>query len=408
MTKGWCGQAYKDLLWRSAFATSVKEFEMCMLELKKMNPKAHEWLKNIPPEHLARSLFQVIHKLRDEQCRAKSDLLFNNIWEVFNVVRCRDRPVITLLEYIRVYCMKRIVNIQSVVDKCTGPLTPTATRIMEYFNKEAHLMKVQWNVGNKYQVLGLFGDQCVMDVMAKTCPCRKYELTGIPCMYVVTACWNMALNDRATPPLEAWVNSCYWLTTSRETYSHKVGRPKKKRKRSKHEDEPFVKDGKLSKKGRTIACQSCENIRHNKATCKGQGRKETTGGNNAKASGLFTADGQGGAGVGVGSKGSSHTRWTKRRVQTEIINGREVGDGIPTQSNAAGGASEWSFLDKGKPMMPVDEDMSLKKISPLAKEIMVMTCKLLQNKNTALYKGKSMMHVEDDMGWYSNEMKEHA
>ncbi|GKE82396.1 hypothetical protein Tco_1552396, partial [Tanacetum coccineum] len=57
-----------------------------------------------------------------------------------------------------------------------------------------------------------------------------------------------------------------------------VRKPNKKRKRSKHEDEQFVKDGKLSKKGITITCQSCGNIRRNKATCKGQG------GNNAEAS----------------------------------------------------------------------------------------------------------------------------
>ncbi|GKA84955.1 hypothetical protein Tco_0806609, partial [Tanacetum coccineum] len=53
-TRGWCGQAYKNLLWRSASATSVKEFEKCMLELKKMNPKAHEWnwkLTGIPCKH---------------------------------------------------------------------------------------------------------------------------------------------------------------------------------------------------------------------------------------------------------------------------------------------------------------------------------------------------------------------
>ncbi|GJV87110.1 hypothetical protein Tco_1531048 [Tanacetum coccineum] len=77
------------------------------------------------------------------------------------------------------------------------------------------------------------------------------------------------MNDRATPPPEEWVNPCYWLTTWRGTYSHKVqpiyetkywakstcpttllppkhhvqvGRPMKKRKRSKHEDELFVKD----------------------------------------------------------------------------------------------------------------------------------------------------------------------
>ncbi|GKA06173.1 heat stress transcription factor B-4-like protein [Tanacetum coccineum] len=51
MKQGWCGQAYKDLLWRAASATNVRDFEKCMLELKTMNPKAHEWLNKIPAEH---------------------------------------------------------------------------------------------------------------------------------------------------------------------------------------------------------------------------------------------------------------------------------------------------------------------------------------------------------------------
>nr|GEV74422.1 hypothetical protein [Tanacetum cinerariifolium] len=142
---------------------------------KTMNPKAHEWLNKIPAKHWARSHFPG---------RAKSDLLLNNICEVFNgkIVGGRDRPVITLLEYIREYCMKRIVNVQGVIDKCTGPLTPTATRIMESIKKEAQLMKVQWNGANKYQISGSLGDQCVVDVVSMTCSCRKWELTGIPCL----------------------------------------------------------------------------------------------------------------------------------------------------------------------------------------------------------------------------------
>ncbi|GKE30334.1 hypothetical protein Tco_1445718, partial [Tanacetum coccineum] len=62
---------------------------------------------------------------------------------VFNgkIVGGRDKPVITLLEYIREYYMKRIVNVQGVIDNCTGPLTPTATIIMESIKKEAHFMK---------------------------------------------------------------------------------------------------------------------------------------------------------------------------------------------------------------------------------------------------------------------------
>ncbi|GKB84541.1 hypothetical protein Tco_0956813 [Tanacetum coccineum] len=89
--------------------------------------------------------------------------------------------------------------------------------------------------------------------------------------------------------------------------------------------------------------------------------------------GLFVAGGQPGrVGVGVESQSSSHTRWTKRKVQTQRLSpqkttptqpaiqpsthsqvpvtetknadGREMGDGIPTQSNATGGASEWFIM----------------------------------------------------------------
>ncbi|GKC36587.1 heat stress transcription factor B-4-like protein [Tanacetum coccineum] len=143
----------------TASATNVRDFEKYMLELKMMNPKAHEWLNKIPAEHWARSYFSG---------RSKSDLLLNNIFEVFNgkIVGGRDKPVITLLEYIREYCMKRFLNVQGVIDKCTGPLTHTATRIIESIMKEAHLMKVQWNRANKYQVSGSLGDQCVVDVVS--------------------------------------------------------------------------------------------------------------------------------------------------------------------------------------------------------------------------------------------------
>ncbi|GKF05038.1 hypothetical protein Tco_0035706, partial [Tanacetum coccineum] len=83
-------------------------------------------------------------------------------------------------------------------------------------------------------------------------------------------------------------------------------------------------------------------------------------------------DGSGGACVGFRSQGSSYSRWTKRRVQTQRLSpqktthrqpafqpstnsqvpvtearnadGREMGDSIPTQSSALGGAIEWSLL----------------------------------------------------------------
>nr|GEW12244.1 hypothetical protein [Tanacetum cinerariifolium] len=173
MKQGWCGQAYKDLLWRAASATNVKDFKKCLYG---------------------------------------------------KIVRGRDKPVITLLEYIKEYCMKRIMNVQGVIDKCTGPLTPTVTRIMESIKKEAHLMKVQWNRANKYQVSGLLGDQCIVDVVSMTCSCRKWELTGIPCKHTVAACWNMALNDRAVPPPKTWASTSYEHSQEIESLKHTLSK----------------------------------------------------------------------------------------------------------------------------------------------------------------------------------------
>ncbi|GJT44201.1 putative transposase, mutator type, MULE transposase domain protein [Tanacetum coccineum] len=249
--------------------------------------------------------------------------------KVFNgkIVGGRDKLVITLLEYIGEYCMKRI---------------------------------------------------CVVDVVTRTCSCKEWELTGIPCKHAIAACWNMV-----APPPEAW-----------------VGRPKKKRKRSKHEDEPFVKDGKLSKKGRTITCQSCINIGHNKATCKGQG------GNNVEASGSASRkaqqaepavgqDGLGGSRVGavIGLSVADGAGDAGRAVgavsETKNADGREMGDGIPTQSSATGGATlgwlleeihvTWAHLEKKRTRLQLyiqGEDDYFLQIMQTASEIMATPSRL--------------------------------
>nr|GEV45806.1 hypothetical protein [Tanacetum cinerariifolium] len=107
-----------------------------------------------------------------------------------------DKPIITLLEYTREYCLRRIVNVQAVFDKCDGPLTPTATRILNSIKKETIYITVQWNDGINYQVSRSFGDQ-----------------------YIVN---NMAFNGLLVGKPKEWVYPCYKLSTWKEVYSHKV------------------------------------------------------------------------------------------------------------------------------------------------------------------------------------------
>ena len=93
-------------------------------------------------------------------------MLLNNLCEVFNskLLKGRDKPIISCLEFIREYLMKRIVNVLKVQRKTQGPLTPTGTRLLEANASLASQYKATWNGGDKYGVEGFQTDQHVVDM----------------------------------------------------------------------------------------------------------------------------------------------------------------------------------------------------------------------------------------------------
>ncbi|XP_076923938.1 uncharacterized protein LOC143586230 [Bidens hawaiensis] len=167
-----------------------------MDELKAFNPDVHFWLSNIHPKHWSKSHFSG---------RVVSDMLINNMCEVFNgkIVEGRDMPIISALEYIREYLMRRIVNVLEVIDKIEGLLTPIATTELQKIRTNAAHYTVQWNGGDLYQVSGIPGKQRVVYLVKRTCTCRRWELTGIPCEHVVAAIWHKALNGGRVDAVES-------------------------------------------------------------------------------------------------------------------------------------------------------------------------------------------------------------
>ncbi|GJX37907.1 mutator type transposase [Tanacetum coccineum] len=231
MKKRWNGNAYKELLWTAASTTTVPEFQ-----------KSHGKGRS-----LAKKLMSV---------RAKSDVLLNNMCEVFNgkLVGGRDKPIISTLEFAREYLMKRF-SVHGIL-----------TRL--------------W-----------------LKLWLEHAPCRRWELTGIPCKHVVATNWVMSLNNEAGIP-EEWVHPCYRLETWKKVYSFKikpirghihwpkcnvpttilppkhqpqVGRTHQRRKNI-GGCEGFIKDvknGKLSRSTKTVTCNKCNTKGHNSRSCTG-------------------------------------------------------------------------------------------------------------------------------------------
>ena len=120
----------------------------------------------------------------------------------------------------------------------------------------------------------------------KTCDCRRWNLTGIPCSYAISC----LRHERIT--LESVVPECYSSNSYLSAYGHnvwpckdkstwqkvggnvilppvyvkKVGRPPKSRKK-----QPYEVQGshgpRLTKHGIQMTCRYCGDKGHNRATC---------------------------------------------------------------------------------------------------------------------------------------------
>ncbi|XP_076930587.1 uncharacterized protein LOC143595476 [Bidens hawaiensis] len=213
-----------------------------MNNLKILNKRCYLWVPKIPPETWSRSHFTG---------RAMSDVLTNNMCECFNskLVDGRDKPIITLLEYIREYVMMKIVNVLKVIDRSSGLLTPYTTQMMESVKKQASKYTLHWNGEDHYQVTGPNGDQCVVNMTTNTCACRRWEITGIPCRHVV------AMYSYKVYPINGmsiWPTSQVPIQITAPKFKKQIGRPKKSRKNStaEREDGGSRKKSKVDAKGK--------------------------------------------------------------------------------------------------------------------------------------------------------------
>ncbi|KAL0446232.1 UNVERIFIED_CONTAM: hypothetical protein Slati_1751100 [Sesamum latifolium] len=116
-TSGFKGLAYKNALWKAARASTPGEFKLRMEELRQLDQTTFDWFNDKPASEWSKSHFTEI---------PKCDML-NNCCESFNanIIDARDKPIITMLEWIREYLMRRLQeNRDKAARKWTGGLCP--------------------------------------------------------------------------------------------------------------------------------------------------------------------------------------------------------------------------------------------------------------------------------------------
>ncbi|KAK1379143.1 hypothetical protein POM88_025887 [Heracleum sosnowskyi] len=215
------------------------------------------------------------------------DVVDSNLSECFNswILEARYKPIISMLDHIRVQCMEKIHVKRDYMARIDTDLCPRIIKKLNYNIEGSKKCTSTWDGGDKCEVKDLEGNQFEVDMKNRICSCRKWQLTGMPCIHGCQAILSI------NAALESFVDEYFKKTTYLKSYSYLMspmkgskewplakqvkllppkarrmpGRPKKHRRREADE----VGGGcRLSKKGVVMKCSRCLVIGHNKATYK--------------------------------------------------------------------------------------------------------------------------------------------
>ncbi|XP_039053182.1 uncharacterized protein LOC120195156 [Hibiscus syriacus] len=118
------------------------------------------------------------------------------------------------MELIRTKIMRRIDCRYEAAEKINGPLCPNIQKKLNIIIDQATRCWATHARGLKYKVECGPGNQHVVDMGSHSCSCRKWDLTGIPCIHAIAV---MQLhNDQPEP----YVHTCYHKSTQLAIYSN--------------------------------------------------------------------------------------------------------------------------------------------------------------------------------------------
>lgn len=273
------GPKLRTLFWEAVKCTNENQFNIKMRQLKDESDGGYEIFMDREPRRFCKSLIST---------HTKTDVIHNNICESFNsyILKTRDKPIIDMLEDIRLKLMTRMPEIVKTLNASSELLCPSVYKKLGSLQKRAKFCTVKPAMDKKFEV-HVFHETVIVDLISKECSCKAWSLTGIPCFHGI-ACINHVRDDPAI-----YVDKFYHRANCLEAYKHYLapiygprdwpvvdgppilpppfvrgpGRLKKNRRKDQSE-EPKSGKQKLSNKGNRVACTRCKQFGHNVRTCK--------------------------------------------------------------------------------------------------------------------------------------------
>ncbi|XP_024198731.1 uncharacterized protein LOC112202062 [Rosa chinensis] len=211
-TKLFPGKLLKDQMWRCAKSTTLPYFGKAMEEMKALDNEAYKWMthKDRTPRHWCRTHFDTW---------SKCDIMINNLCESFNsfIFYARVKPPVSMFEEMRVKLMKRNQIRNDKMQAVVGNLCPKPREVLEKNKRKAASDCISTgNGGDQVEVETFEGTKNMVNLTARTCTCRMWDLSGVPCKHDVSAIYNNMVDP------EDLVAVCYLKKTYINIYNNLI------------------------------------------------------------------------------------------------------------------------------------------------------------------------------------------
>ncbi|GJR15859.1 hypothetical protein Tco_0798511 [Tanacetum coccineum] len=248
--KKWTGVLYKRLFWAAASSTVEQNFLNHMDEIKRLDPEAYAYLMGREPG----------------SCR---------------LVNARGKPIITMLEDIRVYVMQRNWALSKQASELDDNICPSIRKKLNILKKQQR----SWQVfPSGYQVLEVRkkDEAYGVNLIERSCVCKLWGISGIPCVHAVASYMHLHMDPDLG--VSSWYSQSKWFDSYQFSIKPVSGskmwkstsntpslpllvpkmprRPRKKRIRH-----PTENDHEVSRLGRLMTCHLCYETGHNKSSC---------------------------------------------------------------------------------------------------------------------------------------------
>ncbi|KAL0282812.1 UNVERIFIED_CONTAM: hypothetical protein Sangu_2927600 [Sesamum angustifolium] len=178
------GISFQNCIVECSKSMHSSEWKMRMQEMKKISESAHDWFNDKPAVQWSRSHFS-----ETSQC----DMLLNNVCETFNycIIDAREKPILTMLEWIREYIMRRMQeNRDRSNTKWKEKLCPKIQQILQkHASKVADCMPIKAD-DLHYKFLVLMGANTVLILEQKVVVvgsgnCQGYHANMLAVQFII-------------------------------------------------------------------------------------------------------------------------------------------------------------------------------------------------------------------------------